>query len=283
MHVQPKPFFLDTPGGQRFCQLHAATQTVARGHVVCVHAFAEEMNKSRRMVALQARALCAAGFDVLLIDLQGCGDSAGDFGDATWQGWVDDVMAATAWMAARGPTPLWIWGLRAGCLVAVEASRQMANPCKLVFWAPTPSGKSLLQQFLRLKAAGDMLGGQAKTIMDGLRQQLAEGQAVEVAGYSVSAALANGLERATLDPVVHVSGIEWLELSTRADASLTPVASKTMAQWQQAGVPVRARIVSGPSFWQTTEIEEAPELIEATVAALLNPVTQPAAETEVAV
>jgi hypothetical protein len=31
---------------------------------------------------------------------------------------------------------------------------------------------------------------------------------------------------------------------------------------------VDAQTVHGPSFWQTTEIEDAPELIAATVAAL---------------
>jgi len=42
------------------------------------------MNKSRRMVALQARALAGRGFAVLQMDALGCGDSAGDMQDATW-------------------------------------------------------------------------------------------------------------------------------------------------------------------------------------------------------
>jgi hypothetical protein len=72
--------------------------------------------------------------------------------------------------------------------------------------------------------------------------------------------------------------IEWLELSTRAEATLTPVASKTVGQWQQAGVAIQTRIVPGPSFWQTTEIEEAPALIEATLAALSSPAVPRTAE-----
>ncbi|MBK8384562.1 MAG: hypothetical protein IPL11_02315 [Candidatus Accumulibacter sp.] len=43
-------------------------------------------NKSWRIVPLQARALATAGYAVLQIDLMGCGDSSGDFGDATWGG-----------------------------------------------------------------------------------------------------------------------------------------------------------------------------------------------------
>ncbi|MEP6965262.1 MAG: hydrolase 2, exosortase A system-associated, partial [Polaromonas sp.] len=119
------------------------------------------MNKSRRMAALQARALAGAGFDVLQIDLLGCGDSSGDFGDATWQSWVSDVVQACHWLQNRsdmhdaGSTPaqLWLWGLRAGCLLAVEAARQLKRPCNFLFWQPPASGKTLLQQFLRLKVA----------------------------------------------------------------------------------------------------------------------------------
>ncbi len=72
-----------------------------RGAVVYVHPFAEEMNKSRRMAALQSRALAAAGFAVLQIDLLGCGDSSGDFGDASWDEWIDDVLLAVRWLRGQ--------------------------------------------------------------------------------------------------------------------------------------------------------------------------------------
>ncbi len=49
----------------------AAKEASGKPLVVHVHAFAEEMNKSRRMAAMQSRALAAAGFAVLQIDLLG--------------------------------------------------------------------------------------------------------------------------------------------------------------------------------------------------------------------
>ncbi len=54
------------------------------------------MNKSRRMAALQARAFAAMGFGVLQIDLFGCGDSSGDFSDARWDIWKQDLAIARA-------------------------------------------------------------------------------------------------------------------------------------------------------------------------------------------
>jgi alpha/beta superfamily hydrolase len=46
---------------------------------------AEELNKSRHVAAAQARAFAAAGYSVLQIDLYGCGDSSGDFGEPAGQ------------------------------------------------------------------------------------------------------------------------------------------------------------------------------------------------------
>ena len=99
-HASADAFFLDTPDGPRFCMFHAPVGA-CRGALVYVHPFAEEMNRSRRMAALGARALAAQGIGVLLLDLHGCGDSADDFGDATWDGWLRDIAAARAWLEQR--------------------------------------------------------------------------------------------------------------------------------------------------------------------------------------
>jgi uncharacterized protein len=283
--VQPQAFFLPAQPpekGQRFCLHYPAQGDTHRGQVLYIHPFAEEMNKSRRMAALQARSLAQAGFSVLQIDLLGCGDSSGDFGDATWESWVNDVVQACHWLRSqtqpgdqKDATPLWLWGLRAGCLVAVDAATQLNETCHFLFWQPPVAGKPLLQQFLRFKVAADMLGGQSKGVMDAMRQELASGSPVEVAGYMLSADLATGLERAKLTlPVVppgsQASQLEWFEVSTRDDASLSPVSTQTVASWQTAGIAVNSHVVKGPSFWQTTEIEDAPALIDATTAALMK-------------
>ena len=289
--MQPEAFFLPalaaqtSQSDQRFCLFYRAecdaSGGAARGLVLYIHPFAEEMNKARRMAALQARALARAGYAVLQMDLLGCGDSSGDFGDASWQSWVNDVVQGGEWLrkqsntpgANSGQLPLWLWGLRAGCLLAVEAARQLGAPSNFLFWQPPAAGKPLLQQFLRLKVAGELLGGQAKGVMEGMREQLANGSPVEIAGYLLSPGLASGLEQAALLPPADqgpTQRLEWFELSTREDAGLSPISAKTIAQWQQAGYRVGSHIVRGPAFWQTTEIEDAPALITATTAALVN-------------
>src|SRR5688500_15035872 len=134
----------------RFCILHGALDAQpARGAVLLIHPFAEEMNRCRRMAALQARAFAAAGWTVLQMDLYGCGDSAGDFSGATWNRWLDDVVDSAAWLREKTGQRLVLWGLRAGCLLATQAAGRIEPAADLVLWQPVASGKQFLQQFLR--------------------------------------------------------------------------------------------------------------------------------------
>jgi len=262
-------FFLPRESGQRFCLFHPARNYKACGAVIYVHPFAEEMNKARRMAALQARAMANAGFDVLQIDLLGCGDSSGDFSDATWQTWTDDILTGYLWLRTRSQAPLILWGLRAGCLLATNAADKLTEQVNFIFWQPVISGKQHWQQFMRLKMAGGLTSGAAKGVNENIKKQLAAGQTVEIAGYSVSPLLADSLEKAELKmPDVPPSRVILLELSTRHDAMLAVLSQKRVEEWQVSGINVEAKVVRGPGFWQTTEIEDAPELIAATMSAL---------------
>jgi exosortase A-associated hydrolase 2 len=234
--------------------------------MVYVHPFAEEMNKARRMAALQSRAFAEAGYAVLQIDLLGCGDSSGDFGDATWEDWIEDVVEASRWMSQRYPRPLWLWGLRAGCLLVSEAARRSDTASDLLFWQPIPAGKTTLQQFLRLKAASEMADAQSKGLIARLRARLDAGEAVEIAGYRLSSALATGLEGASLAPPSDPRRIVWIEVSTQEGATLRPGSAAIVEHWNLAGHAVIAQVVRGAAFWQTSEIEEVPGLIAATLA-----------------
>ncbi|KQW42197.1 MULTISPECIES: hydrolase 2, exosortase A system-associated [unclassified Roseateles] len=266
MTPQADVFFLPAADGeQRLCLFHAPPG-VARSKVLYLHPFAEEMNKSRRMAALACRALAEAGHAVLQIDLRGCGDSSADFGEASWADWQADVRLALDCLDSRVPdAPLWLWGLRAGCLLAAA---DWGRPVNYLFWQPMTSGKLALQQFLRLKLAAEMASGASKGLMEQMKAELAAGRAVEIAGYTLGGGLASGLEAAKLSPAGPPGRVEWLEVSTREDAALTPVSEQAIKGWQDAGWAVRPQIVPGPGFWATSEIELAPALISRTVEAL---------------
>ena len=147
--------FLPGPNGSLHVSMWHPMGAVTSSHwVIHVPAFGEEMNKSRAMVARQARALAARGVIVLVPDLFGTADSAGELQEATWQAWRDDIAYLAEWARAHGAVHLTLWGHRMGCLLAADVAQSLPTPTgRLVFWQPVHSGKQHMAQFLRLRMA----------------------------------------------------------------------------------------------------------------------------------
>jgi len=264
-------FFMKGARGDCFCLFHRpAGGTAARGGLLYIHPFAEEMNLSRRMAAAQARVFASAGYAVLQIDLYGCGDSAGDFGEASWDIWCADVMLAQDWLVARVTGPVWLWGLRSGGLLAAEAARQCPAAAQLLLWQPVVSGQQHLNQFLRLRLAANMTRGVKAISTDGLAQALLRGESVEVAGYRLSPQLAHGLSQATLDGLNAGTQVACLEMSHQPDASVSPALAAQITRWQAAGCHAVAAAIEGPAFWQVAESRECQALLVASQSAVAN-------------
>lgn len=250
----PQAFFLPAGTGQRFCLYHAPRGTTSRSRILFLHPFAEEMHAARRVVAQQCRALADEGHAVLQIDLLGCGDSSGDFGDATWATWVQDALLGLHWLQAKLPAvrTTWLWGLRAGALLASATAhewlaREPADPLNLLLWQPVASGQQQLQQFLRLHAAAQWLGRGA--MGEPPAQRLASGQHAHVAGYSLSPTLATELESARLDLPPGSGRIGIIDISASNPPTLSPWIFRLQSQWQTAGWHVEAQVVHTPAFW----------------------------------
>lgn len=260
------PFFLETAAGRRFCLYHAA-HGATRAALVYVPPFAEEMNRSRRMAALAARALAANGVAVLMLDLHGCGDSAGEFHEARWDGWLDDIAAARSWLEERTGLAAGLWGLRLGALLAAAAAQQgAAPPTRLLLWQPVTAGLSHLNHFLRLRLAADMLQEGVHEGMDTLRASLARGATLEIAGYELSAQLAEAIAVANASQFAPRCRVDWFELAAAPDRPIAPAASRLATAWRLHGADVRQQLVEGPQFWATPELSEAPALLRASVA-----------------
>lgn len=237
---------------------------------VHVPAFADEMNCSRRMVALQARRLTEAGIGVLVLDLYGTGDSGGDFRDARWSIWLGDIAAAAAWLRARGHAEIGLWGSRLGALLAMQAASE--NPAayrQMLLWQPVLEGRTMLTQFLRLRVAHAMAGGRRETTGD-LRALLAAGQSIEVAGYELSPELAEAIDATRIEPLgpPPQARVDWLEVASEPDRGLGPASRQILETWRAAGATVSAVSVQGQPFWSIQETVLAPELLAATTRSL---------------
>ena len=265
-----EPHFLPATPGQRFCLYYPPlrAEKPQRG-VVYVPPFAEEMNKVRRMAALQARRLAALGVAVAAVDLLGTGDSSGEFGDATWEAWKEDVAHAVRFLEARGCATISLWGLRLGALLALDSARGAGRAFeRFILWQPVVNGETFLTQFLRLKVANQMLaGGVGQGGTGALKETLAAGRCLEIAGYDLAPVLAAAIERLSLSALAPERGaVHWFEVAAQPASPLSPAGQRVVDAWRSRGATVDARTVAGEPFWATVEIAVCPELLEATTA-----------------
>lgn len=254
-------FFLPVDGSERFCLLHLPNGK-PRGSILYLHPFAEELNRSRAVVARQARAFAAAGYAVLQMDLHGCGDSAGDFGEASWERWRGDAHAAVRLLQTRFDLPLCLWGLRSGTLLASEIARELGTEMALLLWQPVLSGKQHLQQFLRLSLAADILEGRARGGTERLLAQLNAGEPIEVAGYTLAAELAHGLAASELTQSGPGQGMHCIEL-VAGEGDLSPALRRFVA-----GGAATATACEDVQCWLTPGVLACPALEVASLHAL---------------
>jgi len=271
-----EPFFLKTATGKRFCLYHApASGRKCPGVFIYVHPFGDEMNKSRRMAALQARAFAESGFGVLQIDLYGCGDSDGEFGDARWNIWKADLASAYGWIRNRAPVPVSLWGLRLGALLALDFASDWEKPVdNVILWQPVLDGASFLNQFLRLRLASEMFSnatGPKGVGTAALRERLANGETLEVAGYELSPDLAAAIERfKAVDLAIQKCTVHWFEIIAEPGRSISHAGMNVLSRWKLDGLNANVHLVPCAPFWATQEISECAELISETSSVVVS-------------
>ncbi len=278
MLASPQPFFLQGSRGRLFA-LHFPPQqdNGARRHVLFVPPFAEEMNKARRMVALQSRELSQRGIGVLVLDLFGTGDSEGDFADARWETWQDDLSRALRWLRERRGEEIVLLGLRLGALLAMElVAKRREDVSGVVLWQPISDGKRAMAQFLRLRTAESMMdSAKEKESIEKLRNAIANGEPVEVAGYTIAPALFEAIERVDLRLLATPGfpSIHWFELSADPTPGLSVSSTQIIASWQRRGIGVCARAVWGKPFWAGNATTVVPDLLSVTTNTILETIS----------
>lgn len=261
------PVQLPVPGGYLFLVLHLPSEGVKhKGWVLHVPAFAEEMNKSRVMVAHQSRELAKVGYSVVIPDLTGCGDSTGELAEVNWARWREDINAILAWIVEQGGRNVSLWGLRLGCLLALQVARaNVGSVHQLLLWQPIISAHRYFTHFMRLQMAAGLLAGDGESTRS-LRGKLEAGLTVEVAGYELSPGLVMGADSLTAESLLPPLGcqVQWLEIASADEGALPQTSQVVIDAWSEGGAAVQTGVVPGEPFWAVQERALAPALIERT-------------------
>lgn len=253
--------FIGEAGQRIFVLAHHPEQFSGSCVLVCP-AFAEEMNKSRRMLTELAQHLVQGNIGLVIPDLYGTGDSEGDYVDASVTRWMDDLAQTEKWVESRGWRIESILGIRFGCLLATNYAAKFTKPkASWVFWQPVLDGRKALDQFLRLRVAASLMADIKETVSS-LKARIATDKTLEIAGYSISEQMAKEMEVLKLDDGINkiTQKIHWFEVLRDADTVVPLPVEKTVEQVAN----VKLQTVVGDQFWVSTEITVNRELINKT-------------------
>lgn len=258
-----QPLFINGDKGKLFC-LYTPPKNNATEVVLFLPAFAEEMNRCRVMVAMQARMLAARGYGCLLLDYYGTGDSAGDFTETSWEQWYSDAISAYDWLIDQGHQHIALWGIRTGALLAAElANENVRRFSRVLLWQPVLDGKTYWTHFFRIRLAKLIEQGTPKETTQQMRQHLQEGNDLEISHYIITPKLFTSLENKKLANYQNISiPIYWFETSIDSEGNISLVSQKLIDTWQQQAIKVETYAYQGQAFWLLYERQLAPELLE---------------------
>ena len=240
--------------------------------------FAEELNKTRRLMAEQSRQLAAAGFGVLLLDLDGTGDSPlalygeGSEAQMSWTHWVQQLCAGLEWLGQNRVTHVQLLGLRLGALLALEilqstqvdeSTHRYPKIEHLVLWQPVTSGKTYMTQFLRLRIAAAMMSNNEAETVSSLRKLAVDDGFAEVAGYRLPRQLIEQLDLKKIESfsLPAALNIDWFDISRTPAKALSPNSSKVIQTWRDTEIEIDIHRIDSDSFWSTQELVSAPQLL----------------------
>lgn len=185
----------------------------------------EELNLTRAMLADVTRALAALDVGSWLPDLPGTGESTRSLVALGWDDWRDAARALGSVIAERSGAAPFTCAFRGGSLLddAVAAAGR---------WRYAPvAGEALLHQMRRVR----LLAAQEA----GLPARPEEADAVDLAGYSLTRAMRDGLAAATpaaiADRELAGSGMGlWRRAEPSRDRELSERLAADICQWLQA-------------------------------------------------
>ncbi|ANY20787.1 hypothetical protein A6F68_02287 [Tsuneonella dongtanensis] len=150
-------------------------------------AWFDEANKLRRQTVEVMRRLDASGIDCVLPDLPGCNESKAKLPEQTLEVWRDGAAAAAAHFRATH-----LLTIRAGALLA---------PAGLPGWRYAPTGgRQVLRAMLRARTIASREAGNAERTED--LQDIGRTDGIELAGWTIGAAMFRALETAEPDGVL---------------------------------------------------------------------------------
>ena len=253
--------------GEKYFTLQFSCPQQPKAHIVFVPPFGEEMNRCRALVSEQARRFARSGYACTIIDLYGTGDSQGELRDASLQIWQRNIHLTLETLQREMSVPLILWGLRLGAFIALDFAAKSALAIdSLLLWQPVIAGERYVTQILRQRVASLASKEGVPETTTEIRKRLAQGESVEVSGYTIGGALMADIESLSLAHLTALcpGKIYWLENVSETGASLATGSLTAIEKLKSLQNDVVAHPFTGPQVWQLHKRDSLPELISIT-------------------
>lgn len=261
--------FVGLNSGQLFTLKVSCQQQPCSKAIVLIPPFAEEMNKSRKMMkaSLDAFSDTADGF---LFDLYGTGDSEGLFDETSWDIWKRNIADFLDYLLVNFHyQEIELVTFRTGALLLNDCLDSAPNnqrkwPISAIHYCnPVIKAQQFINQFLRLKLAAEMMrsDGDKRSTKD-LMVELEQQGKLEVAGYMLSDTLLNEMLSSVAKLPEYYANTPLFFYDVSARGVLTPAITNN-ANTIRSDKLGQIFPISGPQFWSTQEISMCHELIAA--------------------
>ena len=258
-----EPVVLSGPSGALAGMLHLPVGPASAAGVVFCNPFGEERKSSALVMARLARAVAEAGFPALRFDYYGCGDSEGEFVEATVRSRLSDLLFAAGWLKERTAVrAVVLLGLRLGGTLAARAADELSACAGLILAEPITDGAEYFGGELRRKLLRQMLteGRGRGSCAEMLRELESDEAVLDLDGFAVPGSTYRELKALGIRAgEVRFAGpvlICQVHFNARPKAELEAACEA----YRQAGAQVEFRILVLPPFWSRIEVILAPEL-----------------------
>jgi len=148
----PSPFYFKSNDKQLFGCYHSPRREMNKSTAILLcYPIGQEYIRSHRSYQILATTLSRSGYPVLRFDYHGCGDSEGDFEQASLAQWLKDVeVAVSALKSYSDLNQVCVIGTRIGASIAMlHAQKNEVNA--MVLWDAVINGKNYLQELNRMQ------------------------------------------------------------------------------------------------------------------------------------
>jgi len=257
----------ESNGLRLFGMLHRPDGEVRCGVVFC-HPFGEEKKTSHRTLVTTAREMAKRGIATLRFDYGGCGDSEGEFRNATLSSRLADLKCALGVLGREVVPPrTGVLGLRLGAALAARTAEAEDNVGFVVLWEPVIDGKGYFMADLRRKLVKEMMTrGRSSVNREEILKSLDSDEAeIDFDGYVVSGALYRELTQLNVQGELgKFKGRALLVQISFKEKLGAPISALSQAYADAGAQPSLVPVVEEP-IWNRIDLVETPNLIGRTI------------------